>query len=199
MHRADIPVARPLAWWNTQRGLFDQTSYFLYEKIDADCSLNEWCNAIRQSGGNNIEDLIGAAKTKAMMIVRAMHVAGFRHSDPHGNNFLVKLPVAKGLSLDDIEQSPYYLIDYDHCTKARVSIAPVKMFFDLKELRRVGIDGTGPHQLLDMYLDGKQSRCAHQVLAFWRRGGFYPWRWIVPEHDKKDGRHLKKPKQKIQA
>ena len=200
MRRAGMPVARPFAYWNVRRSLLDQTSYFLYQKIVADCPLNEWCAAIRRSGRDNATELLDAAKTKAMTIVRTMHDAGYRHGDPHGWNFLVKPALTEGgLSPVDMQQIAYYLIDYDQCTRAMIRIPPIKRFFDLRELRRIDIDGTSAHQLLDIYLAGMRSRYAHAVLAFWRRGGFHPWRWIVPEYDKKDGRHLKEPKQNIRA
>ena len=196
MYLAEIPVARPFAYWNSRRSLFDQTSYFLYEKVASDCSLDEWCKTIRQSKGQSGHDdvaaLLKAAKAKAMKIVKAMHDAGFRHGDPHGNNFLVNPPTTKKLLPSDIEKTPYYLIDYDHCTRASVRFPPVKRFFDLRELRRISIDGVGPHQMLDVYLDDRHSRYAHAVLEFWRRGGFNPLRWIAPQRDKKRGRHLKK-------
>ena len=192
MYLAEIPVACPFAYWNVRRSFFDQTSYFLYQKIQSDYSLNEWCKTIRQSGYDNAADLIEAVKAKAIKVVKAMHDAGFRHSDPHGNNFLVKPVTTASLLPCDIEKTAYYLIDYEHCTRATIQIPLIKRFFDLREFRRIHIDEAGPHQLLDIYLDGKQSRYAHAILEFWHRGGFHLWHRVAAAMRQKRSRHLKK-------
>ena len=200
MRLAGIPVTRPFAYWNSRRGLLDQVSYFLYEKFDPDCSLAEWYETIRQSGHDNTDELLKAAIAKAMAIVRAMHDAGFRHSDPHGGNFLVRPATrpetAAGAGAPDVERTVYCLVDYDQCSRAAIRLPPIKQFFDLRELRRTSIGGLGPHQLLNVYLDGKPSPCAHAVLEFWHRGGFNPWRWLFPQREKIHGRHLKRPPEK---
>jgi len=172
MRRAGLPVARPLAWWSwKQKGLFGGSSVFLYEKIAADRSLDDFCRAIRENSGGDAGRLLNAVKRKLARELHRMHSAGIRHRDPQAINILVDAPPS-----GEPEQATFHFIDYDSCSRTRVAIQPIRKFFDIRDLCVIYQDEFGPHDLLDLYPGCERTALWHTVLRFWQHGGFAPWR-----------------------
>ena len=175
MRAAGLPVAKPLAYWSYKgRGLFGAKSFFLYQKIPSEQSLDDLCRAIREKDRGDAERLLACVREKVLHEIWRMHEAGFRHGDPQTINILVKAPSTP--SAREIEQATFTFIDYDRCSRAEVRVPFIKKFFDLRDLRVLYIDRFGPHELLDSGPDGKQAAIWHTVLSFWQYGGFTPWR-----------------------
>ena len=188
LREAGFAVAKPLAWWNLRRDFLDPKSYFLYEKIELEHSLQDLFNHIRRQNGD-ASRLLDAIRRKAIDALKKIHDADLGHDDFHMRNILVNTHLNQ-LELKDIEEATFYFIDYDRCYKTNIRIPLIKKFFDIRDFRRVAIVETDSHEMLDLYM-GRRIPVWHGVLEFWKRGGFNPLRWVKSNRPRKQRRHLR--------
>ena len=174
LREAGINTLNPIAYWTYKNSWLNRKSYFLYEKVESDFTVTELCNDIISSNAENKHELINTIAQKCVEIVKNIHAANIRHDDPHGGNFLTNLFYnnINDISLDDIKNATFTLIDNDRCTYNRSKTTILKRFYDLKCLRRFNICQIPQEELLKNYLGGEYTKTWWYVLNFWKSGGF---------------------------
>lgn len=169
LRETGFAAAKPLAYWNLRRDFLRPKTYFLYEKIEAEHCLRDIFDRFWQQN-DKASPLLNAIRHKTANTLRKIHEVNLNHNDFHIRNILINISIER-LEPKDIERATFYLIDYDHCHKARIRIPLIKKFFDIRDLRKVATLHTDSNEMLDLYL-GYRSVLWRGVLDFWMRGGF---------------------------
>lgn len=173
---AEIPSIKPVAW--VKKGLgYHQVSYFVYEKIDALGEVKDFLED-EKTNSSTKEQLIRSMAD----ITRTVHAAGFRHTDIVSHNFLVQNMSEDGLRV--------LLIDTDKIEKVSVlgkKIPIIKLFFDLRCLRRLRFSPEEFEVFFGQYFNGKISVSDLKMWYFWVCGGFnifkrYKMKKRLPDH-----------------
>ncbi len=173
LEEAGIATGRPVAYWTCRTSLLKKESYFLYEKIEAECTARELRSRVATGGTPEDQQAVSSLEEQMSQITRRLHGHGLRHGDIHSENFLVSLASAAGA--EPQQSSPelsLYLIDTDRVTRTRLSIPVVKRFFDLRCLCKLDFSDDERKQFLKRYLGDDYSPFWWRVLTFWRNGGF---------------------------
>lgn len=157
---AKIPVIRPVAFSAKGRGI-SRVSYFVYEAIAAEKDVNAFI-ADMEADDPRKPLLIG----EMARITRKIHDAGYRYTDIVGHNFLVDTADASGARL--------YLIDTDKTQKTffTAGVAPLKLFFDMRCLRRLRLDNDSIRHFLRVYHGRELKKSDLMLFSFWISGGF---------------------------
>ena len=158
----------PLAWWQHHEGRKRRESYFLYQGIDADMSLNQWLETLNEQ--KLTSEVSHVLARRIMQIIRDIHAAGWRHGDVHFGNLLVDPP--EPLNIAGAQTMPIYLIDYDRCAPIRLRYSIVRCLFNLKCLNHIDLPHVSAADLLSYYLNKPASPLQRATLSFWRNGGF---------------------------
>ena len=174
LHEAGVDTITPVAYWIYKRSIFKYKSYFLYENIDSELTVTELCNHIKLSNPPNKDDLIDIISNKHIEIIKSIHSANIRHDDPHGGNILTNIKKNKieNISVQDIHNAKFTLIDNDRCTKTRLKLKTLKLFFDIKCLTKFNLTDTPKNILLKKYLGENYNSVWLKVFMFWKSGGF---------------------------
>ena len=169
-----VETMLPIAYWTYQTSWLNRKTYFLYEKVDSELAVTELLAAIKKSNLTNKTDLINSIADKHMSIIRSIHKAHIRHDDPHGGNILTSIRIneVEKLSISDIEQSKFTLIDNDRGTFTRSLTKTQKTFFDMKCLTKFNITDIPTEDVLKKYFGKDYHPAWLLVLRFWRSGGF---------------------------
>ncbi len=176
--RAGINTINPLACWTYNRSVLRRESYFMYEKLPAEYSIRDV--RLKAEGGNTSYGLLFDEFVEKMArLVAGMHERGLRHDDMASGNILVQK-----------EGDSYRLavIDTDHISVNHVPFSVLKLFFDLKCMRRLDFDEETRRRFLRLYLGADYSERWWPVMEFWRKGGNRPlhalYRMIVPREER---------------
>lgn len=176
-----INCANPVAYWTeSSSSIFSKKSYYMYEKIHASHSLHSFSEELLRENKNANDELIAQLANKTVAIVRHIHKAGFRQGDPHPGNFLVSPPTQNisKLNIDELSNMSMFMIDLDKFCKAKPLGQTLKRFFDLRCMRRCTLGPYNQHDMLKFYLRDEYSTTWKNVLSFWIRGGFNPFKWF---------------------
>lgn len=174
LQQAGVDTIMPVAYWTFRSSLLNRKSYLLYRKVESELTVFELCKHILKSEVTNRDVLIETIANRCVGIVKKIHAANIRHDDPHGNNILTDISRKNlaQLSVEDIVNSRFTLIDNDRCTLANPATPAVKRFFDLKCLVRFRICELPQKELLRLYLGEEYRACWWRVFGFWNSGGF---------------------------
>ena len=103
--------------------------------------------------------------------IKQIHIAGLRHGDLHGDNFLASAP-QETESLPDMELASLYLLDTDRTRCVYIRIPAVKHFFDFEDLAKAiprwYAAAVSP---LRVYLGREPTDYDLWLLRFWKGGG----------------------------
>ena len=170
LHDKGIPTPRPLAYWTFRHGWkkwFIAGNYFLYEYQNG-----ESIGTIRGRAAR--DDQYGDQLSCRMFaFIKQVHIAGLRHGDPYGVNFLVSAP-QETESLPDMELASLYLIDADETRCVYIRIPAVKHFFDFEDLAKAmpqGYAAAAAVSPLRVYLGREPTDYDLWLLRFWHGGG----------------------------
>lgn len=174
LQQAGVDTIMPIAYWTSKSSLLNRKSYLLYQKVESELTVFELCKYILQSEVPNKNVLVETIANRCVGIVKKIHAANIRHDDPHGNNILTDLDRQNlaQLSVEDIVNTRFTLIDNDRCTLANTVTPALKRFFDLKCLVRFRICELPQQELLRLYLGRDYRPCWWRVFSFWNSGGF---------------------------
>ena len=174
LQEAGVNAINPIAYWTYKTSWLNRKSYFLYEKVESDLTVAELCSKIINSKAQNKRELINAIADQCTSIVQKIHIANIRHGDPHGGNILTDLVYddINNISVENIKNADFILIDNDRCTFNRAKNISLKRFYDLKCLTRFTICQIPPQELLQRYLGAEYRTYWWYVLCFWKTGGF---------------------------
>lgn len=174
LHESGVETMLPIAYWTYQNSWFDRKTYFLYEKVESELAVTELLAAIKTTNLTNKRELVNSIADKHMSIIKSIHKAHVRHDDPHGGNILtdIKISNVEHLSVFDIEQSRFTLIDNDRGTFTRSLTNTQKTFFDLKCLTKFNIRDIPSQDILKKYFEDDFHPTWLYVLRFWKSGGF---------------------------
>ena len=169
-----VETMTPIAYWTYQTSWLNQKTYFLYEKVESELSVTELLDAINHSNLVNKNDLVNSIADKHMSIIKSIHKADIRHDDPHGGNILTDISIneVENLSVPDIEQSRFTLIDNDRGTFTHSFTKTQKTFFDMKCLTKFNIRDISTQDILKKYFGQDYHPAWLFVLRFWKSGGF---------------------------
>lgn len=174
LNESNVETMLPIAYWTYQNSWLNRKTYFLYEKIDSELAVTELLDEIRESPVTNKVELIDAIADKHMSLIKSIHKAHVRHDDPHGGNILtdIRANEIEHLSVANIQQSKFTLIDNDRGTFTHTLTKTQKTFFDMKCLTKFNIKEIPMEDILKKYF-GEDFRLAWLiVLKFWKSGGF---------------------------
>ncbi len=174
--------ANPIAYWQDSNKLFSNTSYYLYEKIQADYSLHSFSQQLATLDKNITNELFILLAKKVTAIVRSIHDAGYRQGDPHPGNFLITMaPYSnENITYKNISESEVFIIDLDKFNKPFIMEKHMKRFFDLKCMRRCTLGPFNHDEMLKFYLQHEYTSFWRSVLKFWILGGFNILKWFKP-------------------
>lgn len=174
LHESGVETMLPIAYWTYQNSWLDRKTYFLYEKVDSELAVTELLDEIKTSKLSNKKELVDAIADKHMSVIKSIHKAHIRHDDPHGGNILtnIKINQVESLSVIDIDNSQFTLIDNDRGTFTRSLTNTLKTFFDMKCLTKFNIRGISSEEILRKYFDKDFHSSWLLVLKFWKSGGF---------------------------
>ena len=176
-----INCANPVAYWTEySNSLFRRKSYFMYEKIHASHSLFSFTQELLLENNKTNDELLIHLANKTINIIQHIHKAGFRQGDPHPGNFLISPPSQNinNLSINEINHMDMFIIDLDKFCKAKPLGRTLKRFFDLRCMRRCTLGPYNQYDMLKFYLQDEYSAIWDNVLRFWIRGGFNPFKWL---------------------
>ena len=172
LESAGVRTIRPLACWRHRRSSLIVDSYLLYEMVDAEFSIRQYWQQIRDSMTEVQERILGELVDKMAQIVSSVHAAGLLHGDIAGGNFLV---AARDKTKKDSGGHDVWLIDTDSISRNRIPVPFLKRIRDLRSLRRMGFDrdrnGFGEvlrQRFLRVYLGDEYS-------SFWQRVFDFCW------------------------
>ncbi len=164
-YQQGLAAPKPLAYWRKRESFTQAKSYFLYRYIDDSVSFLEISEKLRKEGEDKWQRQRDLLKAKIIDAVKCLHDSGIRHGDMAAHNILISIPNT------DLSQAKVYFIDYDRGTLSRSGKSTfLKRFFDLRDLRKLHIDGASPYDLLGIYLGNDYHPVWRIVLAFWRLG-----------------------------
>ncbi len=174
LHEKGVHTIIPIAYWTYKYSWFNYKSYFLYENVESELTVTELCDSIKLSNLHNKDDLINTIADKHIAIIKSIHSANIRHDDPHGGNILtdIKNNHIANISISDINNAKFTLIDNDRCSKARLKIKYLKTFFDIKCLTKFNLRDIPQTVLLRKYLGESYSPIWLKTFVFWKSGGF---------------------------
>ena len=176
----NISCANPIAYW-TEKGLFlTEKSYYLYEKVQAEHSVHSFIESLRESSIQNLDELVTCLATRITAIVRQIHQAGLRQGDPHPGNFLIDLPNKDTISVAELDNAELTIIDLDKFETSKALGKTLKLFFDIRCLRRCTLGKYDQYEMLKFYMQDNYSLKWKRVLWFWMQGGFNPSKWFRP-------------------
>ncbi len=177
LNEINVDSAIPIAYWNESTSLFDTTSYYMYEKINADHTLFSFSELLAEKKSDSSDLIYKELADKVVHIIKKIHSAGFRQGDPHPGNFLV---AAKSLNPNnfEIDEVKMHIIDLDKFNRAKPVGKTLKRFFDLRCMRRCTLGPYKQEDLLKIYLQEEYSSLWKYVVYFWMRGGFNPYKWF---------------------
>lgn len=158
-----IPTVKPVAW--SKAGFFHrQISFFVYEYIDA---LGDAEIFIKSLSHN--EDQKREIFRKVARSTRDLHDNGFKHHDIILNNFLVTR---------DKNTYHVFLIDTDSISSSHLNhfFKIVKLFFDLRCIRRFRPEDKYLTVFFDEYFNKEVKPVHINMWLFWVRGGFNLYR-----------------------
>lgn len=169
-----VETMLPIAYWTYQTSWLKRKTYFLYEKVESELAVTELLDAIKTSNLMNKIDLVDSIADKHMSMIRSIHKAHIRHDDPHGGNILTSIRIneVENLSVSDIKQSKFTLIDNDRGTFTHSLTKTQKTFFDLKCLTKFNIRDISTEDILKKYFRKDYHPAWLLVLKFWGSGGF---------------------------
>ncbi len=174
LHAAGVDTIIPIAYWTYQYSWFNYKSYFLYENVDSELTVTELHDHIKTSDLPHKDKLISTISEKHIAIIKSIHSANVRHDDPHGGNILTDIKYAdiQNINVCDIENAKFTLIDNDRCTKTRLMIKPLKLFFDIKCLTKFNLKDIPHTEILKKYLGEGYNSIWSKIFIFWMSGGF---------------------------
>ncbi len=168
-----ISVPRPLAYWTFRHGWkkgFITGNYFLYEYQHGE-TIGSIIKCLRRCGRK--ED-IHQWHCKIFSFIKLVHLAGLRHGDMHGGNFIVSAPQQTGC-FPDIKLASMCLIDMDYAKRSKrwhTLVPAVKIFFDFKDLaKNFTTEYDKVVSLLRVYFGREPTDYDLWLLRFWESGG----------------------------
>ena len=170
LHDKGISTPRPLAYWTFRHGWkkwFIAGNYFLYEYQNG-----ESIGTIRGRAAR--DDQYGDQLSCRMFaFIKQIHIAGLRHGDPYGGNFLASAP-QETESLPDMELASLHLLDADKTRCVYIRIPAVKHFFDFEDLAKAmpqGYAAAAAVSPLRVYFGREPTDYDLWLLRFWKGGG----------------------------
>ncbi len=156
--RAGIDTITPLSWWTRYESCFDKRHYLLYRHIEADGTAYSAINSMGPEDQASRAALVGALAD----VVRRLFTSGLRHDDLAIGNYLVRR---------EGDAWRLWLIDTDSISRNRISHPAIKLFFDLRCLRRLNLHNSDREQFLRLVLAERDTPFWRRVLKFWINGG----------------------------
>ena len=174
LHEAGVDTIVPVAYWTYQFSTFKYKSYFLYENVDSELTVTELYDHIKSSNPPNKDAFIDIISDKHIAIIKSIHSANIRHDDPHGGNILtdIKANDLSDISVSNISNAKFTLIDNDRCKKTHLTLKALKLFFDIKCLTKFNLKEIPHSTLLSKYLGENFNSIWLKVFIFWKSGGF---------------------------
>ena len=172
----NLAAPKPLAYWKKRDSLTQVKSYFLYQYIKADFTVEKIYKKLAKAGGMDSEKKRALIRQKIISALKALHRHGIRHGDVVTHNILMSVQ-----DIDNLSNAKVYFIDCDKAslTKIKYPIC-IRRFFDLRDLRKMQIDDTSSCDMLRLYLGSDYHSWWNMVLNFWRWGGFNFFQWRNP-------------------
>ena len=168
LEQAAISGMRAIAYWNHLPWSMQESGYFLYEEIDADCSIIEYQIFASRETSSTQQQVFNKLIERTADMVRQLHLSNLRHGSIELGNFLVEFGCGMDAAdADAASAARLYLIDTDRMTRVKIKVSLIKTIFDIRDLCRMGFDATGRKYFLRCYLNEKYSDHWQQVLEFW--------------------------------
>ena len=179
LEKINVDSLKVIAHWTSKRQNRSSKSYLLYEKVQADMSVFDLCQQLREKNPNS-NQLIEKISMSLASIIRNIHMHNLRHGDPHAGNFLIQSDVSDvhQLTSSNINQLKITLIDLDKVQFAQNESRWRKKVLDIRCIRRFRIPTIESLECLQHYLDRRPSFSERLILKFWMRGGFNIYKWI---------------------
>ncbi len=171
LEKAAVPGIWAVAYWNYKPRTMQECGYFLYEEVDAECSIAEYQLFARRDANSRQQQVFNVLVKKTAELVHQLHESCLRHGSIELGNFLVNF--ACGMDAVDASAASgarLYLIDTDRITHSRVRNSTIKRIFDVRDLCRISFDRQGREYLLRSYLKDDYSDFWQRVLETW-----YTW------------------------
>lgn len=180
----NISCAKPIAYWNEKGMFLTEKSFYLYEKVQAEHSVHSFIENIKTENLPNLDELVTCLAIRISSIVRQIHQAGLRQGDPHPGNFLIDMPKClpenNAISVSEISAATLSIIDLDKFETSNTLSKKLKLFYDIRCLRRCTVGRYDQYEMLKFYMQNEYSSIWKSVLWFWMHGGFNPSKWFKP-------------------
>jgi len=164
-YRQKLAAPMPIAYWQTRDSFTKVKSYFLYRYVENGMPWTEVAEKLKTNQNSDAKTHEDLLNRKIIDAVKSLHRQGIRHGDMVAHNILICTQDVNWVN------AKVCFIDYDRSsfTKLR-KLKFVKQFFDLRDLRKIYINGTSPYALLDIYLGSNYHPLWKAVLMMWRLG-----------------------------
>ena len=184
----NLASPEPLAYWKKRDSLTQVKSYFLYQYID-DFSVERAYKKLAKVEGMDSKKKKALIRQKIISALKSLHRHGIRHGDIETHNILMSVG-----NTDNLPNIRVYFIDYEKGSLTKIKYPTfIRRFFDIRDLRILGIYGTSHYDILRIYLGNDYHPWWAWVLNFWRWGGFNLLRWRNPNTCRKR-KHKKQKK-----
>ena len=156
LEHAAIPGMRAIAYWDHRPRSMQESGYFLYEEIDADCSIVEYQIFATRDASCKQQQVFNKLIERMACLVRQLHQSNLRHGSIELGNFLVGFGCdMDAADADAASAARLYLIDTDRISRVKIKNTLIKTIFDIRDLCRIGVNAAGRKFLLRYYLNEK--------------------------------------------
>lgn len=171
--RAGVPTLKPLACWTYQPKTGSRESYFLYEKIDAACSVRD----LRLGG--SADDQVTSSLERIARLLSRFHKMSLWHQDLSLSNFLISSTAGRGEDPSQENGAPVYLIDTDSVKKRRFRLPFFARIREINALRRMNLTPAEIERFLRHYLGTSYRPGWLLVYHFCASHACRPWRPLI--------------------